>query len=397
MQRAIYWTPVLYDVANALESVADPEARIDRVLRLMGRFVSYDRCALLEASPVLDRRISVLPEVSGQQRETLIDRLRGLLDLLSEQPLEHMNRHTMHERSGAYHLAVPITALGETAGIVFIERAAPAYEESHLAFLSVVAAQVGAYLAAVRADRELRASEARFRGLYAKQKRIESEREQDLELLEMFMGMLGHDLRNPLNAIKMAAEYVRLSDGEQLEATMGLVLSSTDRMARLIDQLLDLTRIRLAGGLPIERRHVDLEALCHRVIDELKMAHPGAPIRIEVEGDVSGAWDGDRMLQVVSNLVSNAVEHAASDGDITVRLTGVNGSVELVTHNPGAIPAETLDVLFQPFGAARARRKSDGLGLGLFITKQIIEAHGGSIEVHSSEPEGTTFTARLPR
>lgn len=386
-----FWTPVLYDVAHALESVQDPEARIDRVLALMHRFVPYDRCALLEAAPVLERPIIVAPDVSRTERDALAERLRALLDLLSEGPIQQIDSAAMPPmQAGNFHLAVPIIALGETTGIVFVERAVHPYEESHLAFLSVVAAQVGAYLAAVRADHELRGSEARREGLIA-------ERERDIEFLEMFMGMLSHDLRNPLSAIRTSAEQLRIADVERLANPTNRILSSADRMTRMVEQLLDLTRIRLAGGIPIERQRVDLATICHRVIDELKAAKAEASFHLEVTDDVTGEWDGDRLLQVLSNLLSNAAQHAREPRVVTLRVVGMESAVEITTHNPGAIPDETLATLFRDYRGVPESGKGEGLGLGLLITKHIIDAHGGSIEVDSSEPDGTTFTVRLPR
>lgn len=502
----VFWTPILYDVAHALESVEAPEIRIDRVLALMRRFVPYDRCALLEANPVLRRTVSVAPDMSAEERDALAGRLVHMLELLSEEDLESMRRLAA-PRLAQHHLAVPIIGLGETTGIILVERSASAYDESHLAFLSVIAAQIGAYLAAVRADRELRASEARFRGLYesgiigitfmdavgtlteanqtfadmvgrsraelrsgvvnwhdmtppehleldraaiqdavkrgscmtyekrivrkdgrpvtvvagaarldspdslvafaldiSDQKRIETERagllearESDLQLLEMFVGMLGHDLRNPLHAIRMSAQLLRLGGGERPEDTINRILSSTERMSRLVEQLLDLTRIRLAGGMPVDPKPVDLGEICGRVMDELTAAHPDAKIHFEVRGDVTGRWDADRLLQGVSNLLANAIENARGSRQITLRVSGTDRAVAFVIHNPGAIPEDLLPVLFDPFRGTQAPGVRKGLGLGLFITKHIVEAHGGSMEVESAEPRGTTFRICLPR
>lgn len=499
-----FWTPILYDVAEALQSLEDPEARIDRVLALMRRFVPYDRSALLEAEPVLKRSISVTPDASTKERAELAERLRRLLELVSERPLEEGPKEARPRGLETVHLAVPIIELGETTGIVFAERSGAPFSEEHLAFLSVVAAQIGAYLAALRAERALRASDARFRALYelgiigiafmdgngritdtnetfaaivarsrddlragavswsgvsppderardrkaireaiergasppyektirrgedrgpgtvlagvarlesadsiagfvvdiSDQKRFETERAGLLEeraFLEMFIGMLGHDLRSPLNAIKMGAERLRIAEGDRIEKTTTRILASTERMGRMVRQLLDLTRIRLAGGMPLELRRVDLEQVCRRVIDELEGAIPDASIHLEVTGDTTGAWDGDRLLQVVSNLVANAVQHAPEKQGIRIGLTGTEEAVELTVHNVGVIPEELLEAVFEPFRRARMGVRHEGLGLGLFITKHIVEAHGGSIEVASSEAEGTIFTVRLPR
>src|SRR5690606_21992972 len=140
-RNPVFWTPILYDVAHAFESVEDPEARVDRVLALMRRFVPYDRCALLEADPALDRRISIEPRAPADDRDALVERLRGMLALLSESPIEDGPPAGAVQASERVHLAVPLIGLGEITGILFVEREAPAYDQSHLAFLSVIAAQ----------------------------------------------------------------------------------------------------------------------------------------------------------------------------------------------------------------------------------------------------------------
>ncbi|MFW5878493.1 MAG: GAF domain-containing protein, partial [Myxococcota bacterium] len=158
-----FWTPVLYDVAGALESIERPEERVDRVLDLLAGFVPYDRCALLEATPLLGREISVRPPL--EEVEQFAGRLRRLLRLLSDEPLgSGVMEDAKTSRSA--HLAVPVITLGEVQAILYVERVGEDYQEEHLAFLSVVAAQIAAYLATLKAHRELQASESRFRRLY---------------------------------------------------------------------------------------------------------------------------------------------------------------------------------------------------------------------------------------
>jgi signal transduction histidine kinase len=170
-------------------------------------------------------------------------------------------------------------------------------------------------------------------------------------------------------------------------------------MARMIEQLLDLTRTRHGGGIPIDPRPVDLAEVARRIVDELEIAYPEHTLNLTVDARAQtiGEWDPDRLAQVVSNLVGNAIHHGRVDHPIEVCIGDDGNAVTLVVHNMGEpIPAHYLPVIFDPFqGTKGARRK--GLGLGLFITKQILLAHGGQIDVESNPTRGTTFTVRLPR
>jgi signal transduction histidine kinase len=170
-------------------------------------------------------------------------------------------------------------------------------------------------------------------------------------------------------------------------------------MMAMIDQLLDLTRARAGGGIHIDPTETDLGDLCSHAIDELELTYPGWTIERQATGDLSGSWDKDRLLQVISNVVCNAGQHGRPGGTVLVTLDGLRSdAVTLTVHNDGSIPDSILPTLFDPFRGTRHRREqSRGLGLGLFIVKEIATAHGGSVDVTSSEREGTTFTIRLPR
>jgi signal transduction histidine kinase len=217
---------------------------------------------------------------------------------------------------------------------------------------------------------------------------------------EMFTGILGHDLRNPLAGIMTAAQLCTLKcKDEGVLKPLARITNSGTRMARMIDQLLDFTRIRVGSGLPLEPRDLDLVPLLRQVVDELEDASPGWRLRVEHLGNTEGSWDGDRLSQVFSNLIGNAVQHGTPDDGVSVRIDGsVNGHVQVGIWNRGVVPAALLPRLFEPMaGGQRRRDKSQGLGLGLFISNQIVRAHGGRLEVRSSEAEGTTITALLPR
>jgi signal transduction histidine kinase len=222
-------------------------------------------------------------------------------------------------------------------------------------------------------------------------------REENARVQEQFNGVLGHDLRNPLTAILMgAATLQRRALSETDAKTVARIQSSAERMRRMIDQLLDLTRIRSGGGIPVERKRLDLAEVTRAVAEELEMAYPERTLQVEVHGDTSGMWDPDRLAQAVSNLVGNALEHGDANQPVVVRVSGEPERVVLAVHNSGdPIPKGLLPTLFEPFRRAKGSNPS-GLGLGLFIMQQIVVAHDGSIDVESTA-EGTTFTVTFPR
>ena len=224
---------------------------------------------------------------------------------------------------------------------------------------------------------------------------------QALRLNEMFVGVIGHDLRNPLGTIVNGAELLRgqLADERQLKAVRWITEAGR-RMTSLIDQLLDLTRGRLGEGVGFlrERSEVDVRALVLRTIEELRVGWPerdislGGAVACEVIGDA------ERLLQLFSNLLGNALAHGTPRTPIGVAITASAHEIAIEIHNHGAIPPGLLSSLFEPFrGSQQRTRRSAGLGLGLYIAHEIAKAHGGEIEVASSEADGTVFRVRLPR
>ncbi|HTJ45462.1 MAG TPA: ATP-binding protein [Kofleriaceae bacterium] len=217
---------------------------------------------------------------------------------------------------------------------------------------------------------------------------------------EMFTAMLGHDLRNPLGAISTGAQLlVRRTDDERIVTPANRILSSSERMARMIDQLLDFTVARLGRGLELHRERVDLSAVARQVIGELEAVYASRSIELSIAGDPAGAWDADRLSQSLSNLLGNALEHGALGAPIQLELDGrAPDTLTVRVKNGGAIPPELLPVVFEPFrGSRRAERRSRGLGLGLYITREIARAHGGRLDVASTIETGTCFELELPR
>ena len=221
-----------------------------------------------------------------------------------------------------------------------------------------------------------------------------------LRLNEMFTAVLGHDLRNPLSAILMAAHMVQhQSEDETVRSTAKRILTSARRMTRMIDDMLDLARARLAGGIPLKVSHADLAEPVQRVVREHDIAFPEGRIELQQEGDLSGEWDADRLAQVASNLIGNALQHGAAGGPVQVRLDGTHAdSVVMSVINTGSIPPRVLPHLFEPFqGGQREPGQNQGLGLGLYIVQQIVQVHRGSVDVQSGNDEHTHFKVKVPR
>lgn len=225
------------------------------------------------------------------------------------------------------------------------------------------------------------------------------------ESRDLLLGVLGHDLRNPLGAIRGSAQYLLLTDtldGLQTKA-VSRILNSTHRMRDMVGDLLDFTRTRLGDGLPLTLGAGNLGEVCRQVVDELEAFHPGRSLHLHCSGELSGWWDTRRIGQLVSNLASNAIHHGQPDKPVTVVVCGDAEAVTVTVHNEGLpIATQARRTLFEPLKraslqAGESREGASGLGLGLYIARQIALAHGGSIEVESSEGRGTAFTARLPR
>lgn len=237
-----------------------------------------------------------------------------------------------------------------------------------------------------------------FLELYEHRRQLAS----SLRLSEMFVGILGHDLRNPLGTLVTGTQILHsqgLDDGKM--RVLRRMISAGDRMTNMIAQLLDLTRARLAGGVGFigKREPIDVASLMQQAADELRGAHPNSALTLEVSGDCTTTGDADRLLQVFSNLGSNALQHGAKGAAVTTSVSGDEREVVVSVRNRGAIPRELLPTIFDPFrGRKGAGPDARGLGLGLYISEQIAQAHGGSIGVESSEDaDETEFTVRIPR
>jgi signal transduction histidine kinase len=232
-----------------------------------------------------------------------------------------------------------------------------------------------------------------------------TEKTRGQEFQERFVAILGHDLRNPLSAIDMGVALLKQRADENHDETatriLGRMQGSSRRMTRMIEQILDLTRTRLAGGIKVVPVSMDLAKTIAAIAEELRTAQPGRIIDVRSPPSLVGNWDKDRLEQVFSNLISNAVHHGDRARPVEVTLREDGESVEVSVHNHGrAIPEELRTELFNAFRrGARDGRTADteGLGLGLYISHEIVAAHHGKLDVTSGAEEGTTFRVTLPR
>ncbi len=224
------------------------------------------------------------------------------------------------------------------------------------------------------------------------------------EARDLFTGALAHDLRNPLGAVITLADTLLGADDLESQYTkmVSRIRNSGNRMANMVGDLLDFTRSRLGTGLRIVPTATDLAQHCQSVIDELRAFHPDRVFETQFSGDLSGVWDGPRLEQMLSNLLGNAVTFGHRDTPIALTAWREDEEVSIAVHNDGPhVAMERQRTIFDPL--VRAASEGDqtephtgGLGLGLYIADQIARAHGGSIELHSTAQEGTTFTVRLP-
>jgi signal transduction histidine kinase len=219
-------------------------------------------------------------------------------------------------------------------------------------------------------------------------------------LFEMFASVLSRDLKNPLQAISTGSSMLMRQSAlaaDVIARLAGQVANSAGRIHRLVDQLVDLSRVGLGGGFALDRQWVDLRDICAGVVEELRAGHPDRDIQLEVDGACSGEWDRERITQVLSNLALNALNHGSEGQPVTIRVGGQSQSVIVSVHNLGnPIPHDDFTTLFDPFRQQPAA-PGGSLGLGLYIVREIVREHGGTLSVESSAADGTTFRLELPK
>jgi signal transduction histidine kinase len=223
---------------------------------------------------------------------------------------------------------------------------------------------------------------------------------------DTFLAILGHDLRSPLSAVSMSAHYLATSGRVVTEGQPALVRirQSVLTMSLMIRDLLEYTRTRLGKHIPITPLAYDVGQVCEAAHDEVQAAHPDRVFDLEMDGDLRAQVDPARFGQVLSNLLNNAIQYGTTGLPITLSARGEREIVVIEVKNQGpTIPADALQVIFNPLVQLRTEHGgsadplSTSLGLGLFIAKEIVMGHGGTLQVESSSPEGTVFRVKLPR
>jgi sigma-B regulation protein RsbU (phosphoserine phosphatase) len=307
--------------------------------------------------------------------------------------------------------------LGPRSGIELLEEAVAAGCEEPLIVLTgeqrsdldSAALQAGAVdfidkqqLSAPLLERSLRYAVERAKG--ARLAAALRDQKQTAQVRERLLGIVGHDLRGPLASITTAAHYLlKAPEHAPLEARQhmaGVIISSSGRMAKMINELLDFTRARLGNGIPVERRAVDAAEICRRVLDEMRITHPNRAFEFNGPAQLGTYCDPERIAQLIANLMKNAVDYGDPAKPVALGLSETSEAVVIAVHNAGpAIPQDLVADIFDPFrrGAPDVKRSSDGLGLGLYIVERIASGHGGQVAVESTSAQGTTFTATIPR
>jgi sigma-B regulation protein RsbU (phosphoserine phosphatase) len=295
-------------------------------------------------------------------QETLISRLQVLLGTTEKEQF----------------LGVPLVVAGEVTGLLAVAmKTSSSQPEDDEWLLSALADQAAVALEKTRLD-------------------------ETAEFRERLIGIVSHDLRNPVSVIKMAATLLRR--WEQLEPRavdkiIARIHTSADRVSAMIHDLLDFTQARLGGSIPLGRKPGDLHSIVRQVVEELELAHPDRAFDLQHEGDARGLWDADRMAQVVGNLLSNAITYSPAGSVVRVSTRNEEGAAVLVVQNEGApIRPDLLPHLFEPMQRASAElnNANRSVGLGLYIVKHVVEAHGGSVGVRSEPGTGTELRVRLP-
>jgi signal transduction histidine kinase len=232
-------------------------------------------------------------------------------------------------------------------------------------------------------------------------KRIQLALREAVGVRDLMVAVLAHDLRNPLSTVRALSSNFARSDAlpERVRQGLAHVESAARRMDELIGTLLDFSGTRAGGTIPVVREPSDVSAVVLAVLEELRQAMPDRRLTMNLVGDTSAVVDAARVAQVVSNLVGNALAHGSPSEDVRVTLDGSGRDLVLAVRNQGAtIPPTLVPVLFEPFRRGTgATSHPRGLGLGLYITREIVRAHEGTIEVESTDDRGTVFTVRLPR
>lgn len=230
----------------------------------------------------------------------------------------------------------------------------------------------------------------------------EAEARRRAEFEQQLVGIVSHDLGTPLGTILLSSSLILRNQGlpERERQSVHRIVQAAERAIRMTRDLLDFTKARLGGGIPVNPRPFGLHAFTAHLLEEIQVGHPDRKLELAQDDVGLVEWDEDRFAQVLTNLVNNALSYSPPETPVRVSLSGTPDTAVVEVHNCGSpIPPLLIPKLFEPLhrGSGRSTKRSRSIGLGLYIVKQIVLAHGGDVDVRSTDEEGTTFTARLPR
>jgi signal transduction histidine kinase len=379
---------VLADLAHALESGQDAEARVRRAMVALRRLVPFDRCALVNVAAEAAPRLLTEPPLPEPERRPLESKAEALVASLSDRAPCALG---IVAAGTVSHLAVPLVALDEIAGVLLVERDADAFGEQDLQLLSVVAAMLGAYLASLR--------------LHGEERRVAQELREAIARRTHFLGMLSHELRNPLGPIGNALHVIdRVAPGsERAQNARAIVARQFDHLTRLVDDLLDATRLA-TGRVQVRRARIDLAEVVQRTVEDHRSLFTRSGVGLDLRVADGPLWmDGDavRLSQVIGNLLGNAAKFANPGGrtEVSVAREAPGSAVLRVRDDGLGIPPEVRSRLFEPFaqGADTLERNRGGLGLGLALAKGLVDLHGGTIVARCDDAgRGTEMVVVLP-
>jgi signal transduction histidine kinase/ActR/RegA family two-component response regulator len=384
---------VFYDIGQLLESAEESEARVIRVLDRLRSIVPYERCAALRSLSGREALLLTAAETPAAERAELTATLTVFLgQLVGEQ-----GQAPKTSSSPVTHLAIPLVALEEVVGVLYVYRTDGGYGERHVRRLSVVAAKLGAYFSMLRAS-ALEAKRVRqLEGL-----RLAAETANRTK--DEFLALVSHELRTPLNTILAWADALRSKEAREADRTRAFeaIERSVRAQARLIEDLLDLSGIAHAT-LRLDLRAVDPAKLIKATIRSLLPRAEQKSIQLEASFDESVTSliaDPQRLSQIVANLIANAIKFTPEGGRVEVRLERAGGLARIRVNDTGSgIRPELLPTLFERFRQADSSsiRSHGGLGVGLALVKDLVELHGGHVRAQSpGEKKGAAFTVELP-
>ena len=385
----------LCDVAQVLESAQGAEERVRDALELLGNLVPYQQCALLEAEAGFDPRLVAFPAMPPGEQSELTDALIKLFGKMLE---ERALAPGPSPVAWGAHLAVPLIGLDEVIGVLFVRRGEGTYEKRHLRLLSVVAAQLAAYLMMLRA---LAKESGRTKELEDAQRAAESA----LRAKDQLVNLVAHEMRTPLAA---AMAWVRVLGSRALTRderarAVEAIEHSVRTQTRLVGDLLDLSSIT-AEQLRLNLRTVEPTGPIEAAIEGLRPLAEYRSIRLEAALDPSVrpvVADAERLDEVLAILLANAFKFTPDGGRVQVRLEAADAGarIQVIDSGKGFGP-DRLPHTFECLGpqGSPTTRRNDGFGIGLSIAKHVVEMHGGSIRAESrGEDKGTTFTVELPQ